>query len=491
MIDLFKPRPIAWQPKAYQKRAIKWLIERPSALLWLDPGLGKTSISLAAIKLLKSRRLLTGPVLIVGQPKVINEVWPVEAEKWKDFHDLTIRVLHGPDKEVELRRPADIYCVSYEGLAWLLGAAERTTPTGKKVWAVNKERWAKLGFQLVVFDEITKLKNHDSKRFKLIKDVLPSFKWRWGLTGTPASNGLLGLFSQVYSVDVGKTFGPYVTKFRREYFLPDDSGFDFKLQDDGAERIYAAVSPLALSMSASEYLDLPPISYVDIRVTLPPRVRKIYDNMERVFIAELESGMITAPNSAVASARCRQLASGGAYSDAVNEKTGELERVTHHVHDIKTDALEDLIDELNGQQLLIAYQWKHDLARIKARLGDKLHVIGGGTTAETRRTIELWNSGSVTNLAGHPGAIGHGLNLQGSGCGHVCWYSPTWDLEHYEQLNRRVWRQGTTANRVIVYHIVAHDTLDDAVLSAIQGKHGSQQALFDAVRAYAKKKKKR
>ena len=466
-----------WNPHVYQKRAVRWLIERDAALLWLDPGLGKTAITLAAIKILKKKKLLNGPALVVAPARVCDEVWRQEAEKWDDFDDLTVAVIHGPEKEMLLRNSADVYVVSYEGLDWLLGTTERMSRGGKKIYSVNWDRWRSLGFDVLVMDEVSKVKNTRSKRFKLLKDVLRTFRWRWGLTGSPASNGLIDLFGQVYAVDLGRTFGPYITHFRNQYFVPAFDGFNWILKEDGERKIHAAVAPVALRMSSEEYLTLPPLVNVDTMVTLNPRAYKIYRELERDLIAEIEDGTVTAVNAAAASSKCRQVASGAVYDAA-----GEV----RNVHDAKIMALTDLLEELNGRPLLVAYQWHHDVDKIRTALarglGDRFAVLPAPSPRETSNTIRRWNAGQITLLVGHPASIGHGLNLQGGGCEHVCWYSLTWDLEHYQQLISRIWRQGTTADRVLVHHLIARNTLDEVVLQTIRGKDVSQRALFDAVR---------
>lgn len=471
MIDLFDPPAQPWRPKAYMKRAVRWLIERSAAALWLDPGLGKTSITLAAIKVLKKTGCLVGPALVVAPLRVCQQTWPDEIKKWKDFSDLTFTVLHGPKKEDLLhRRPRpDVYLINYEGLEWL--ACGRATEP-------DIDRWKRTAIELVVFDELSRMKSHSSRRFKVMKKIIHLAKWRWGLTGSPASNGLMDLFAQIFMLDLGKAFGPFITKFRSTYFVPGMDGFTWQLIDGAEEKIYKKVAPIALSMSAEDYLDLPPRFDAEIIVELPEIARKAYKELERELITELQSGAVTAANAAVASSKCRQVASGGVYSENKNGK-----QLTHHLHDAKTDALESLITELNGQQLMIAYEWHHDLERIERRFKGNVAVIRSGMKdTEVADIIRRWNAGKIVNLAGHPRSIGHGLNLQGSGCGHVCWYSTTWDLELYDQFIRRVLRQGTTAARIMVYHLIARGTLDRVVLEAVRGKNRSQRALFDAVK---------
>lgn len=446
---------------------MKFLLTHGAAALFLDPGLGKTSIVLFALRYLfnagTARR-----ALVVAPLRVCWLVWPKEVQKWAQLSGLRVEVLHGPKKQEALERDADIYLINPEGLDWL----------------AKEDRFKKLGADTLVVDESRKFKNHRSQRFKALSKWLPSFQRRWILTGSPATNGLMDLFGQVYILDMGRALGRYVTKFRSEFF--DQFGFDYKIKPDGEARINKALKPLALRLSAEDYLDLPELIFQDIWVDLPPDARRLYTEMETLMFAELTEGgeSFAAVNSGVASMKCRQIISGALYREGHAAHKGE-EYVT--IHDAKVEALNDLVEELEGQPILIAYEFRHDLHRLQKLFGKDVPVIGAGTS--TKRTAEIeraWNAGELPILLGHPASMGHGLNLQGSGK-HVGWFGVTWDLDLYEQFIRRVYRQGNKHGTVYVHRIVARNTLDLAVLRALSAKDRTQQAFLSALNTYRKR----
>lgn len=490
--ELFKPSPKPWKPHAYQKRAMKFLLEHASAALFLDPGLGKTSITLGAIKVLKKKKMF-GKALIIAPLRVCHSVWPGEQEKWTDFKDLTIEVLHGPKKQEALEREADVYLINPEGLDWLLDTKKTRTPSGKVRIEVDTRRFKKLGFDTLVIDELSKFKHASSGRFKALKLVHHLFDRRWGLTGSPASNGLMDLFGQCFILDQGRTLGPYITHFRNKYFLPHPSGFGWVIREGAAEEIYERVEPLALRMAADDYLDLPKLIPNNIRVDLPPKVRQVYDQLEADMLAKVGEKIITAANAAAASTKCRQVANGGVYMDPdilKLLKEPKSKREWTNLHTEKLDALEDLIEELSGSPLLVAYDFEHDLDRLKSRFGKDIPYIGGGVTAKRSKELEqAWNRGELPYLFGHPASIGHGLNLQEGDAHHVCWHSLTWDYELYDQFIRRVLRQGNRHQKVFVHHLIARDTVDEAMLGSLKSKMKGQNALFDALKKLAKARK--
>jgi SNF2 family DNA or RNA helicase len=444
--------------------------------------LGKTSISLAAIKILKKKKLID-KVLLIAPLRVCHNVWPAEVKKWEDFHGLTISVLHGPRKDERLNEEADIYVINPEGLPWLLQSKMTKVGTKSRV-TVDMRRWKKLGFDTLIVDELTKFKHTNTTRFKALKLVLHTFRRRWGLTGSPAPNGLLDLFGQCYVIDQGRTLGKFVTHYRANYFNPSYDGFGWVLRDGADQEIFKRLSPLALRMSASDYLDMPKLIENNIFVELPDDARGVYDALENDLIANLSDKVVTAVSAAVASMKCRQIASGGIYLDPdILEliKKPKTKRGWIKVHDEKTNALCDLVDELQGSPLLVAYEFTHDIERIREKLGDVPYIGGGVSQKVSTKLVDKWNRGEIPVLLGHPQAIGHGLNLQDSGH-HVCWYSPTWDYELYDQFIRRVLRQGNKSKVVFTHHIMAAGTIDEAVLAALKTKRAGQNALFEALK---------
>lgn len=487
-MSLFSQSPVPWKPHTYQKKAVKFLLEHAAAALFLDPGLGKTSITLAAVKLLKQKKLLN-KVLLIAPLRVCHSVWPREIDKWEDFGQLKVVVLHGPNKDELLKQDADIYVINPEGLDWLLQVKKSKTPSGKTKVDVDLRRWKALGFDTLVIDELSKFKHTTTNRFKSLKLVLHTFSRRWGLTGSPASNGLLDLFGQCFILDQGRTLGPYISHYRMQYFLPSHDGFSWNIREGAEQEIYERLNPLALRMAAEDYLDMPVLIENNIRVDLSESVRRVYDQLEDDLIAKIDSKVVVASTAAAASIKCRQVANGGIYLDPDVEKLIKLPKTKRewvNLHTEKVDALADLIEELQGSPILVAYDFAHDLDRLQERLGKEVPYIGGGVSAKRSAELEReWNAGKLPVLLGHPQAMAHGLNLQEVGH-HVAWHSMTWDFELYDQFIRRVLRQGNKSKKVFVHHIMARGTVDEAMLAAVKSKKKGQNALFDALKKLSK-----
>jgi SNF2 family DNA or RNA helicase len=452
-----------WEPHEYQKEAVKFLVEKGSAALWLDPGLGKTAVVLSAFRILKLKGLAK-KMLVIAPLRPVHGVWPPEAKKWEQFADYSVGVLHGGKKAKVLKQQHDIYVINFEGLGWLSSQ-------------LNGKDWP---FQILTVDEISYMKNTQTQRFKTIKPLLDKFDRRWGLTGSPAPNSLLDIFGPQLILDQGATFGPYISRFRTEYFFPSGyGGYEWKLQSDGEARIHEALAGKVLRMAALDHLDLPELTYNDIMVDLPPNARKLYDAFENNLTVELNSGNVTAVNAAVAVMKGQQIANGGSYLD--DDGSGNA-RISTHLHDAKTEAVLDLVEELSGQPCIIGYHFAHDLERLKAAF-PSAPIIGSGVIGRKLDSIiDDWNAGKTSVLLAHPMSAGHGLNLQGTGHA-VIWYSLTWSLEIYEQFIRRLWRQGQK-NHIVVHHIMAKDTIDEAIMMAIRRKDKTQQTLLTAVRDY-------
>lgn len=467
--------PLKWSPLPYMRRAVKFLLEHGAAILMLDPGLRKTSITLAAFSFLKKKGV-ANKLLVIAPLKAAHQVWPAEIAKWQDFNHLRIVVLHGPKKEALLEEDADVYVVNPEGLEWLI--------LGGKGKPFNARRWAKFGFDTLTIDELTKFKHSRGVRFKTLKLVLSSFSRRWGLTGSPAANGLLDLFGQCLVIDMGNALGRFITHYRVKYFYnPDGMGWKWVPLEGAKERIYAAIKPLALRMDADDYLDLPEINDVPIYLDLPPRARKIYDSLEDDLVAQIEERLVTAANAATAGGKLWQVCNGGLYVDNdVAAVIGGKKRTTLHLHDVKTDWLEDLIDELQGQPLLIAYQFEHDLDRLLERFGKDLPRFIG--KAQHDKAIEAaWNRNELAYVAGQQDAIAHALNLQEGNACHLAQYSLTWNLETWDQILRRIRRSGNTAKRVFRHVPIIRNSTDEDRWFALRRKHSGQKALFDALKA--------
>lgn len=470
-----RPSSPTWKPHDYQLKAMKFLLEHAAAGLFLKPGLGKTSCTLGAFEFLRKRGMARR-MLIVAPLRVCHSVWPREAQKWADFQHLKVCVLHGHDKESLLSTDADIFLINYEALEWLLGA----TKIAKRTMQVDPWRMRQLECDVIVFDELSRVKNHGSNRFTALRHVLHMFGRRWGLTGSPAPNGLIDLWAECFCLDLGRSLGPYISNFRRTYFSVDRSGFVYTPMPGMEERIYERIAPLVLQMG-DDLIALPELRENIILVDLPEKVMATYRAMETAFLTAVDDKVVTAATAAAASMKIRQIAAGGLYHDTAPGKP----KTWSQLHDHKIDALEELVGELQGSPLLTAYEFQHDVDRLKRRFPKATYVCDL-STHEFDRVVDRWNAGGIDHLIGHPASMGHGLNLQGCGT-DVCFLNQTWNFELLDQFIRRVYRQGQK-RAVTVHHIIASGTIEEKVLGVIRGKDRTQSALFSALKKLAQEK---
>lgn len=441
----------------------------------MDPGLGKTSVVLFAFCFLQKEEL-AGKMLVVAPMRVCHLTWPDEIEKWTDFKHLRVEVLHGPDKDKALRREADVYLINPEGLPWLLGN------NGARLKILNPD--------LLVVDESSKFKNPASKRFKMLRSFLPRFARRWILTGTPTPNGMMDLWSQIFIIDLGKRLGNFITKYRLDFF--DPGGYQNRqwvLREGSMKKIQQRVKDVTLRMEAADFLELPSVVDVDIKVELPTKARRIYDEIEEELFTLLDADTaVNLPNAASANMKCRQIAAGSLFYDEIDEQKMESNLRWAPVHDEKLDALGDLLEELN-KPVLILYQFRHELERIKEYLKkhftkSPIPVLGAGTSpAKAREYVQLWNAGRLPYLLGHPSSMGHGLNLQGGG-DTLIWMSLTWSQEEYDQTIRRLARQGSAHSSIFNYRIVARKTVDEAMILQLNAKTKVQMSFLQALKRY-------
>lgn len=466
-----------WKPAGFQLRATRWLLEHGSGALFLDPGLRKTSCTYAALKVLRNEGLLDGALVLAPLRPAVS-VWPQEREKWLEFQDLDVVVLHGAQKERLASERHEVYVVNYEGLAWLARSGHLNN------WL--RARWV----DTLVLDELSKFKDTSTLRYKTLEKVLPRFRRRWGLTGSPAANGLMNLFGQCYVLDLGKALGPYITHYRSQFFTPAGE-YTWILQQGADTLIYDRLRPLALRLAAKDYLELPRVVRTQIVVDLPSEARTVYDELERELVVHLENGEpLSAPSAGVLQNKLRQVASGAIFRNEYHPVTGTPLRRSGGsewvvLHDAKLDALEDLIEELQGAQLLVGYEFKHDLARLQERFGGEVPYIGGGVSAARALQIERdWNAGRIPLMFGQPQSMGHGLNLQGSSAHHIAWFTLTWDYEMYDQFVRRLLRSGNNALRLFIYSFVCRGTVEQRVAQVLKGKSATQESLFQALTKY-------
>lgn len=441
-----------YQPHNYQQLATAFIEEHPAAALLLEMGLGKTVITLTAIQDLLFDSFEIHKVLVIAPLRVARDTWPAEQAKWSHLHHLRLAVAVGTERQRRqaLNSGADVTVMNRENVDWLI------TRSGIK-W-----QW-----DMVIIDELSSFKNHRAKRHVALMKIRPQVKRIIGLTGTPASNGLMDLWAQFRLLDLGERLGRYISRYRDRWFVPDKRGgmqvFTYKPKPGAEDEIYQAISDITLSMKTSDYLTLPPLTVTTTEVTMNGRERKVYDRLAAEMVVELGDEVIDAANAAVLAGKLTQLASGAIYTEAGNPIV---------VHGRKLDALEDLIEAANGNPVLVAYWWQHDLARIRERFPQARQL-------KTSADIEAWNDGEIPLGLIHPASAGHGLNLQQGGS-ILIWYSLTWSLELYQQTNARLYRQGQT-KPVTITHIATKDSIDQQILRALESKNMTQSALIDAV----------
>lgn len=440
-------------PHDYQQYAIDFIKNNEVAAVLLDMGLGKTSITLTAVNDLIFDSFEVSKVLVIAPLRVARDTWPAEIKKWDHLKHLRYSVAVGSESErlAALRKEADIYIINRENVDWL----------------VNKSK-VPFNFDMVVIDELSSFKSHQSKRFKSLLKVRPFIKRIVGLTGTPSSNGLMDLWAQFRILDMGKRLGRYITHYRSAYFLPDkrsaDRIFTYKPADGAEQMIYDRISDITISMKSADYLKLPECIINEVPVFMDTKEKAIYETFKEDMVAKIKDEEIDAANAAVLSGKLLQMANGCIYDE---------DKKAIKIHDRKLDALEDLIESANGKPLLVAYWFQHDLARIKERFPVR--------EIKTSKDIEDWNQGRIPLAVIHPASAGHGLNLQ-TGGSTLVWFGLTWSLELYQQCNARLHRQGQT-DTVVIHHIIAKGTIDEDVMAALQRKEKIQNALINAVKA--------
>lgn len=436
-------------------------------------------------------------LLVVAPLRPARTTWPKEQKKWTDFKDIDVCVLHKDSyKAGEFERMCaekhDVYVINYEGLAKLFRRYKKIGKDGKPAKTFTHEltdagKALLKNVNALCWDELTKMKHTDTNRFKLVKPWLKKFLIKWGLTGSPASNGLLGLFGQCYALDEGRTLGTYISHYRARYFTPlDDMGRDWVLSPGCEELIYERLMPIALRMEAEDYLKMPEKLDHVVSVELTPQARKHYSEMEDHLMTSIAQDLVTAANTGAAMSKCRQICSGALYDMPLDLLTGLPKsgpKKWLHIHDTKLDSLEELVEELHGQQLLVAYEFKHDLERLLKRFPGT-PFIGGGTSGKDGELLEAsWNRGEIPLMFLHPQSVGHGLNFQESNAHHIAWFTMTYDFELYDQLNRRLRRQGNTADYLHVYHFIVKDSVEEAVYYSLRRKFKTQKKLLDALKA--------
>ena len=398
-------------------------------------------------------------VLVIAPIRVASFSWPAEMEKWDHLKGMRYSVAVGTAAErlSALRRQADIYLINRENVQWLVS-----------------ESGIPFDFDMVVIDELSSFKNHQTKRFKALMKVRPKVKRIVGLTGTPSSNGLMDLWAEFRLLDMGERLGRFIGQYRTSYFRPDKQNgqvvFSYKPLPGAEKQIYGRISDITISMKSTDHLRMPELVNSRYTVYLSEKEQERYEELKKDLVLQLPDGDITAANAAALSGKLSQMANGAIYTD-----TGE----TVSVHERKLDALEDIIEAANGKPVLVAYWFRHDFEMISERL-QKLKIPYDRLDVDA--TIRKWNAGEIPVALIHPASAGHGLNLQAGGSTLV-WFGLTWSLELYQQTVARLWRQGQESETVVVQHIITDGTIDGRIMKALSEKDNMQSALIDAVKA--------
>lgn len=442
-------------PHEYQKYAIRKLMELPEAGLFLDMGLGKTVTTLTAVKELMYSEFAVSKVLVIAPKRVAEDTWTTECDKWDHLKDLRIsQVLGSQAKRIKaLKEDADIYVINRENVTWLVD--------------LYKKRWP---FDMVVVDELSSFKSSQARRFRSLRQVRPLVKRFVGLTGTPAPNGLLDLWPQMYLIDRGERLGKTVGGYRQRYFHPGKTNgyivYSYEPKKGALEAIEKKISDICVSMKAEDYLTMPDLVVNDIPVKLDPKELELYRKLEDEQLMEIDGEEVSALTAVSIYNKLLQIANGGLYTDSGS---------VAEVHQQKVNALADILDASQGQPVLVFYSFKHDLARLQKAFPE-------GRTLKDREDIHAWNDGKIPLLFAQPASMGHGLNLQAGG--HIIvWFGLTWSLELYEQANARLYRQGQQ-HGVVINRLVAQDTIDEQVVKRLEKKEQTQDSLMESLKAW-------
>ena len=448
-----------YNPHDYQRYATEYIESHPAAAVFLDMGLGKTSITLTALNNLLFDYFAVHRILVVAPLRVARNTWSDEIEKWEHLHNLTFAIAVGSEKErlEALKKQADITMINRENLQWLIEKSGQP-----------------FEYDMVVIDELSSFKNHQAKRFKALMKVRPKVKRIVGLTGTPSSNGLIDLFAEFKILDMGMRLGRFIGQYRNTYFKPDKVNgpivYSYKPLPGAEDAIYEKISDITISMKAADHLKMPELVNTKYMVHLSEKEKKKYEDMKAELVLALPEGEITAANAASLSGKLSQMANGAVYAD---------DESILPIHDRKLDALEDIIESANGKPILIAYWFKHDLMRIEQRLTEKKIPF---QKLDSDASMKKWNRGELPVALIHPASAGHGLNLQ-SGGSTIVWFGITWSLELYQQTVARLYRQGQSSGTVTVIHILTEGTVDEKIMKALADKDSTQSTLIDAVKA--------
>ena len=447
-----------FNPHNYQQYAINFIEKHDISAVLLDMGMGKTAITLMAVEYLMYEQFEIYKVLVVC-PLRVTRTWKDEIEKWEQLSGTRYSIVTGTaaQRKKALAADADIYIINRENVPWLI-----------------EKSGCPFMFDMVVIDELSSFKNHQTARHKALMRVRPKVRRIVGLTGTPASQGLMDLFAEFKLLDMGQRLGRFIGQYRLNYFKPDKVNgpivYSYKLLPGAEEQIYDKISDITISMKAVDHLDMPELISTEYLVYLDEKEMEKYESLKKNLILSTTEHEVTAANAAPLVNKLSQMANGAVYTD-------DTETVTFH--DRKLDALEDIIEAANGKPLLVAYWFKHDYTRIVQRL-EKLGI--SYMKIDSNESITKWNNREIPVALIHPASAGHGLNLQKGG-NTMVWFGLTWSLELYQQCVCRLYRQGQTEDTVTIIHLIAQGTVDEKIMKALFMKDTTQAALIDAVKA--------
>lgn len=449
--------PKDFKPHSYQAYSIQRMIDTPYIGAFLDMGLGKTAITLTALHSLKYERFCIRKALVVAPKKVAESTWTKERDKWNHLKDLRISIVLGSEKQrlEALSAQADIYIINRENTKWLVD--------------YYKHNWP---FDTVVLDESSSFKNPQAGRFKALKAVRPKIQRLIELTGTPSPKGLIDLWAQIYLLDGGKRLGRTISVYRDIFFVPDKRNrttiFSYAPKEGAEDAIYKSISDICISMKAEDYLSLPDLIYDDIPVNLDSKAQKAYDQLERDMLLEVDDDLVTANTAASLTGKLLQLCNGAVYDE---------DGAVVPIHDCKIDVLLETIEQLNGQHTIIYYHFQHDRDRILDALSRSNLTVRVYKDAKEETD---WNDGKIDVLLAQPSSCGYGLNLQDGGH-HIIWFGLTWNLEEYQQANKRLHRQGQLYP-VIVHRLITQGGTDEDVIHSLESKDNVQESLLSALK---------
>jgi len=453
-------------PYKFQQSIIEEQKNKKAFGVFSEPGTGKTGTELTFINIMRQKTLIIAPL------RILYSVWPKEIKKFGNFNNIKITILHGKDKEKNfLRNNVGVYLVNPEGLPWLM-----------KTMIKHK----RFPWKILIIDESAKFKSPKAKtRFKLIKKIMNKFERRYILAGNPIPNTLLDLWTQIYILDHGVRLGKSFEAYKREYFYQADyQGFVWKPHDWAFEAIMKKVSDICVYIKADDHLDIPMMVFNDIEFDLPPDLLIQYKSMENKLFADMDEGKVLASSAAIASQKCQQLAQGflyPSYSDI--EKVKGIKKVTQLTHKIKIELLKELIEELNGSPILIGYWYEQDLNYLKEAFPNEVFFDKTKSFAECAELEDEWNMGNIPVLFGQASSISHGLNLQEAG-NHVAFYCNVWNYDVFDQLIRRVLRNGNEHKRVFVHRFIANNTIDKAILLSNKAKGSMSKNFLESILEY-------